>query len=181
MKFFPTPLIGAFVVEPEPLSDQRGWFMRTYCKNEFASIGHGKEWVQMNHSFTAEAGTIRGLHYQVPPYEEDKLVRCIAGAVFDVIVDLRKDSASFLRSFCVELSAQNRKMLYIPAGFAHGFQTLHDNTELIYHHSEFYTPGAEAGIRYDDPMTGIQWPLPVTTISDRDLGHPFLNESFKGY
>ncbi|HWK05333.1 MAG TPA: dTDP-4-dehydrorhamnose 3,5-epimerase [Puia sp.] len=180
MRFIPTPLAGAYIVEPEAFSDNRGWFMRVYCKNEFAAIGHTKEWVQMNHSFNNTRGTIRGLHFQPPPYEEIKLVRCIAGAVFDVIVDLRKDSPTLLQSYGVELSAANRKMIYIPGGFAHGFQVLKDNSELLYLHSGFYTPGAEGGMRYDDPVLDIKWPLPVSVISDRDAQHSLLTENFKG-
>jgi dTDP-4-dehydrorhamnose 3,5-epimerase len=180
MKFVPASLKGVYVIDPEPFADSRGWFARTFCKNEFASIGHDKEWVQLNHSFTNRKGTIRGMHYQLPPFREIKLVRCIAGAVWDVVIDIRKDSETFLQWTAVELSAANRKMIYIPEGFAHGFQTLTDDCELIYHHSSFYTPGAEGGIRYDDPAVAINWPLPLTDISDRDLQHPLLNESFKG-
>jgi dTDP-4-dehydrorhamnose 3,5-epimerase len=180
MIFSPTPLAGSYVIEPAPFSDSRGWFARVYCKNEFQEIGHSKEWVQINHSFTAAPGAIRGMHYQRPPFSEIKLVRCIAGAVYDVMIDLRKDSASFLQWFGVELSAGNRKMLYIPEGFAHGFQTLTPGCELIYHHSAFYTPGAEAAIRFDDPAIGIQWPQPPGEVSDRDRGHPLLTGEFTG-
>jgi dTDP-4-dehydrorhamnose 3,5-epimerase len=180
MIFTPTPLAGAYVVDLEPFSDDRGWFARSYCKNEFAQIGHHKEWVQLNHSASYQAGTLRGMHFQLPPFREIKMVRCIAGAVLDVIVDLRKDSPTILQWFGQELSAVNRKMLYIPEGFAHGFQTLTDNVELLYHHSEFYTPGAEGGLRYDDPRLAIQWPLDVTVISDRDRGHPLIDQNFKG-
>ena len=180
MIFTPTPLAGAYVVDLQPFSDDRGWFARSYCKNEFAQIGHHKEWVQLNHSVSYQAGTLRGMHFQLPPFREIKMVRCIAGAVLDVIVDLRKDSPTFLQWFGQELSAVNKKMLYIPEGFAHGFQTLTDNVELLYHHSEFYTPGAEGGLRYDDPRLAIQWPLDVTVISDRDRGHPLIDQNFKG-
>jgi dTDP-4-dehydrorhamnose 3,5-epimerase len=180
MNFVPTPLPGAFIVEPQPLTDDRGWFMRYYCKDEFRQIGHDKEWVQCNHSLTIRKGTIRGMHYQLPPYGEIKLVRCIAGAVYDVIIDLRSGSPGFLQWFGVELSAGNKKMLYIPAGFAHGFQVLADNSELLYHHSEFYKPGSEGGIRYDDPTMRINWPLDVSVLSERDRQHPFLNDNFKG-
>ena len=120
------------------------------------------------------------MHYQVAPYTEIKMVRCIAGSIYDVIIDLRKDSSSFLQWTGVELSAQNKKMLYIPEGFAHGFQTLSNDCELIYHHTAFYTPGAEGGIRYDDPAIGIEWPLVVADISDRDKNHPLLDKNFKG-
>jgi len=180
MIFHPTPLKGAYTIGLEPFSDERGWFTRTFCKNEFNAIGHDAEWVQLNHSFTMHSGTIRGMHYQLPPFAEIKLVRCIAGSVYDVIIDLRKDSDTFLQSFGTELSATNKQMIYIPAGFAHGFQALTDGTELIYHHSQFYTPGVEAGIRFDEPMVKINWPLQAQHLSERDLGHPYLHEQFKG-
>ncbi len=180
MIFTPTILPGSYTIDLSPVSDSRGWFARTYCKNEFAQIGHTKEWVQINHSFTAAPGSIRGMHYQLPPFTEIKMLRCIAGAVYDVIVDIRKDSPTFLRWFGTELSSANKKMLYIPAGFAHGFQTLRADSELIYHHSELYTPGAEAGLRYNDPALGIQWPLPTTELSERDKQHPLLNANFTG-
>ncbi len=180
MIFTPTSLAGSYVIDLEPRSDERGWFARYYCKEEFQKIGHTKEWVQMNHSVTNKKGSIRGMHFQVHPYKEIKMLRCIAGSVYDVIIDLRKDSDTFLQWAGVELSATNKKMLYIPEGFAHGFQCLEDNCELIYHHSEFYQPGAEAGIRYNDPLINIEWPLPLTIISPRDEEHHFLNENFKG-
>lgn len=180
MIFTPTPLNGSFVIEPEQFTDNRGWFARYYCKKEFNKIGHEKEWVQMNHSFTAHKGTIRGMHYQVAPYKEIKMIKCIAGAVFDVIIDLRTGSPTFLRWFGVELSSQNRKMIYIPEGFAHGFQSLSDDAELLYHHSAYYTPGAEGGIRYDDPVIKIEWPLPLSIISGRDSTHPYIDNNFKG-
>jgi dTDP-4-dehydrorhamnose 3,5-epimerase len=173
-------LQGSYIIELQPFSDERGWFARFYCKNEFKQIGHEKEWVQLNHSATYKKGAIRGMHFQKPPHSEIKMVRCIAGAVFDVIVDLRKNSATFLKWFGAELSAENKKMIYIPEGFAHGFQCLTDNCELIYHHTEFYAPAAEAGIKYDDPKIDIEWGLPVTTISQRDAAHPYLDENFKG-
>jgi dTDP-4-dehydrorhamnose 3,5-epimerase len=180
MIFTPISLAGSYVIDLEPRSDERGWFARYYCKEEFQKIGHTKEWVQMNHSVTNKKGSIRGMHFQEHPYKEIKMLRCIAGSVYDVIIDLRKDSDTFLKWTCVELSATNKKMLYIAEGFAHGFQCLEDNCELIYHHSEFYQPGAEAGIRYNDPLVNIKWPLPLTVISPRDSKHHFLNENFKG-
>ena len=180
MIFTSTLLAGSFIIDLEPFGDDRGWFARFYCENEFQQIGHDKKWVQMNHSFTSARGTIRGIHFQVPPYREVKLVRCIAGAVYDVIVDVRKGSETFLQWFGTELSVANKRMLYIPEGFAHGFQCLTDNCELIYLHTEFYTPNAEGGMRYNDPAIVINWPLPVTTISPRDAGHPYLDENFKG-
>ena len=180
MIFTETLLRGSYTIELNTLADDRGWFARTYCKNEFAAIGHTKEWVQLNHSFTKHKGIIRGMHFQLPPFKEIKLVRCIAGSVYDVIVDLRKDSATFLNFFGVELSAQNKKMIYIPEGFAHGFQALGENCELLYHHSEFYTPGAEGGIKYNEPKININWPMPVTDISERDTQHPLLDDNYKG-
>lgn len=180
MIFTETILNGSYVIELNAFTDERGWFARTYCKNEFSAIGHHDEWVQMNHSFTKNKGTIRGMHFQLSPFSEIKLVRCIAGAVYDVVIDLRKNSATFLHWFGVELSAQNKKMIYIPAGFAHGFQALSNDCELIYHHSQFYTTGAEGGIKYNDPKMNINWPLAVTNISERDNQHNLLDENFKG-
>lgn len=180
MTFIETPLGGSFVIDLKIFSDDRGWFARTFCKEEFEQIGHKKEWVQLNHSFTNHKGSLRGMHFQFPPYSEIKMVRCIAGAVYDVIIDIRKDSATFLQWFGIELSATNKKMLYIPGGFAHGFQTLADNCELIYHHTSFYAPGAEGGIRYDDARAGIKWKMPVMEISERDKMHPYLDDTFKG-
>lgn len=180
MIFTALPLAGAYTVDVQAFSDERGWFARVWCKNEFGEIGHTKEWVQMNHSVSYVKGTLRGMHFQHPPFREIKLVRCIAGAVMDVIVDIRQGSPTFLQWQAVELSAENNRMIYIPEGFAHGFQTLQDNSALIYHHTEFYTPGAEGGIRYDDPLVDIRWTLPVTVVSQRDAGHPLLDHKFKG-
>ena len=180
MIFTPTPLTGSYVIGLEPFSDERGWFARFYCEKEFERIGHTKKWVQLNHSTTYAKGSLRGMHFQLPPFREIKMVRCIAGAVYDVIIDIRKDSATFLQWFGIELSAANKNMLYIPEGFAHGFQCLTGNCELIYHHSEFYTPNAEGGIRFDDPMVNIQWPLPAGVLSARDGAHPYLTDDFKG-
>jgi dTDP-4-dehydrorhamnose 3,5-epimerase len=180
MIFTETILKGSYEIELTPHADSRGWFARTYCVKEFAQIGHNLPWVQLNHSFTSQKGTLRGMHFQHPPFAEIKMLRCIAGAIYDVIIDLRKDSDTFLKWFGIHLSAENKKMLYIPAGFAHGFQTMQDNTELMYHHTEFYTPSAEAGIRYDDPRINIKWPLPVTELSGRDASHTFIDSTFKG-
>jgi dTDP-4-dehydrorhamnose 3,5-epimerase len=180
MTFTETALKGSFIIDLNLFQDERGWFARTYCKNEFEQIGHTKEWVQLNHSFTKQKGTIRGMHYQMSSFAEIKLVRCISGKIYDVIIDLRKDSPTFLQWAGVELSADNKRMLYIPEGFAHGFQALTDDCELIYHHSQFYTPNVEAGIRYNDPKININWPLPLTSISKRDEEHPLLDNNFKG-
>lgn len=175
MTFTETSLKGSFLIALTTHGDSRGWFARTYCKKEFQEIGHTSEWVQMNHSFSAQKGTLRGLHFQKEPFAEIKMLRCIAGAVFDVIVDLRQGSPTYLSWYGAELSAANKQMLYVPKGFAHGFQTLSDNTELIYHHSEYYHPEAEAGVMYNDPALKINWPLEITEISDRDLRHSFID------
>jgi dTDP-4-dehydrorhamnose 3,5-epimerase len=181
MIFEETILKGSYVIYPEPRVDERGWFARTYCKKEFAAIGHTKEWVQMNHSFTAMPGTVRGMHFQYAPYGEIKMLRCIAGAAFDVIVDLRKKSATYLQWFGTEITALNKKIVYIPAGFAHGFQTLAADTELVYHHSGYYHPAAEGGVRFDDPSLQVKWPLPVSQVSIRDQGYNLIDLNFKAY
>lgn len=180
MIFTETQLEGSYLISLTPFGDSRGWFARTYCKKEFAQIGHHKEWQQINHSYSTKKGTIRGMHYQLAPYNEIKMVRCIAGAVFDVIIDLRKNSPTFLKWFGAEISAENKSMLYIPGGFAHGFQTLTNNAELVYHHTEFYTPVAETGVRFNDKMIDIKWPLPVSEISEKDNSFPLLISTFKG-
>ena len=180
MIFKETEIKGVYIIDLTPIVDGRGWFARTYCKREFAEIGHIKEWVQLNHSFTQKKGTIRGMHFQLPPKSEIKLIRCISGAVMDVVVDLRKSSSTFLKWIQVELSADNRRMIYIPEGMAHGFQALTDNCELIYHHSDFFAPDLERGLLYDDPKLNISWPLTPVNISERDQIHPLLNNDFAG-
>jgi len=180
MIFHETALEGAYVIDLEPFSDDRGLFARTFCKREFAAIGHHKEFVQFNHSHSNQKGTLRGLHYQRPPHAEIKLIRCIRGSVFDVIVDLRQQSPTFLHYVGVELSEQNMRMIYVPEGFAHGFQTLVDHSELIYHHTAFYAPNSDGGIRYNDPKINIAWPLEVSTISEKDKNLPLLSEDFAG-
>ena len=179
MKFIPTILNGSFTIQLDPINDERGWFARYFCKKEFSTIGHNKEWVQMNHSFSLKKGTLRGMHFQKPPHSEVKLVRCIQGSVFDVIIDLRKDSPTFLKWFGTELSAENKLMMYIPEGFAHGFQTLEDNSGLLYMHTAYYSPEAEDGLRYNDPQVNISWPLEISEISMRDNSHDLL-EKFNG-
>jgi len=179
MTFTPLKLSGSYLISLNVFKDNRGWFVRTYCKNEFEQIGHDKEWVQMNHSFTTKKGTIRGMHFQRPPYAEIKMVRCIAGAVYDVIIDIRQGSATYLQWVAVELSAANKNMIYIPEGFAHGFQTLTDDAELIYQHSQFYGPGQEEGLFYNDPAFHIDWPLTVTEISEKDKLHHIIDSNFK--
>jgi len=180
MKFEETSLTGSFVIDIDCMEDERGWFARTYCKNEFKQIGFTDEWVQLNHSYTKNKGAVRGIHFQKFPFMEIKLVRCIAGKVMDVIIDLRENSTTFLQHCQVELSAQNKKMIFIPHGFAHGFQCLDNDCELLYHHSEYYKPGFEGGIRYNDPLVNINWSEHISDISDRDLTHPLLDNNFKG-
>lgn len=179
MIFTETPLKGAYIIETKPFTDDRGLFARTFCKNEFQQIGHTKEFVQFNHSVTTHKGSIRGMHYQLPPFSEIKLIRCIRGKVLDVIIDIRQGSPTFLKHFGIELSEENHLSLYIPEGFAHGFQTLEDNAQLIYHHTSFYQPGYEGGIRFSDPAVGINWPLQVTRTSEKDSNYEFLN-NFNG-
>ncbi|MCB0688810.1 MAG: dTDP-4-dehydrorhamnose 3,5-epimerase, partial [Saprospiraceae bacterium] len=159
MKFIPAHIKGLYTIDLQPFQDDRGFFSRIYCKEEFKRAGLVDEFVQVNHSVTLKKGTLRGLHYQIAPHAEVKVLRCVRGRIFDVVVDVRKGSPTFLQHFSIELSESNNKMLYIPTGLAHGFQTLVDNTAIIYQHSNFYDPGAERGIRYDDPLLSIDWPL----------------------
>ncbi len=172
MRFIDTPLAGACVVELEPFEDDRGFFARAWCRKEFEAHGLEPEVVQANLSYNRSAGTLRGMHYQVAPYEETKLVRCIRGALYDVIVDLRPESPTYKQWYGVELTADNRRALFVPRGFAHGFLTLADETEAFYQVSEYYAPGAERGLRYDDPAFGIRWPGPVKVISEKDASWP---------
>ena len=178
MIFKETKLKGAYVIDLEPFQDERGLFARTFCRREFADIGHQDEFVQFNHSRTHEKGTIRGMHYQLPPSAEIKLIRCVRGSVYDVIVDLRKNSPTFLQYIGLELSDRNMQMIYVPVGFAHGFQTLEDNTELIYHHTAYYAPELEAGLRFDDPQIEIDWPMPPTVLSAKDQNQPLIDPGF---
>ncbi len=180
MKFIKTTLIDLYVIEFEPIQDNRGIFYRVFCKDELKEIGHQKEIVQINLSSTVKKGAIRGMHFQYPPMVENKMVKCLKGAVYDVAIDLRKNSSTFLQWHGEVLSAENFKMIYIPEGFAHGFQTLKKNSELLYFHTEFYNAEHEGGIRYDDPLIGIKWPLEVSDISKRDREHQFLSIDFKG-
>jgi len=172
MKFVETELSGAFIIRPEPVADSRGFFARVFCRREFEAHGLNPNLVQCNISFNREKGTLRGMHYQVAPHSETKLVRCTNGAIFDVIVDLRSDSLTRRKWLGVELSTENRTMLYVPEGFAHGYLTLTDNTEVFYQVSEFYTPSCERGVRWNDPAFGIRWPVPPRVISDKDGLHP---------
>jgi dTDP-4-dehydrorhamnose 3,5-epimerase len=168
MRFLETKLDGAWLIEPEPIRDSRGYFARTFCTRDFEERGLESRFVQHSRSFSATKGTLRGLHFQTAPHEEVKLVSCVSGAVFDVIVDMRPESPSYRQWQGFELSADNKRQLYVPAGFAHGFQTLTDDAELNYLISAFYEPAASTGISYDDPALGVTWPLPVSVISDRD-------------
>lgn len=180
MKFIKTKLKDLYIIEPEPFEDDRGRFYRMLCKNELKQIGHTKEIVQINHSLTTQKGVIRGMHFQYPPKAEIKLVKCINGKVFDVAIDLRKNSPTFLQWHGEIISAKNLKIMYIPEGFAHGFQTLEENSELLYFHTEFYSSEHEGGVRYDDPLIDIEWPLEVSDLSERDKNHKLLNENFEG-
>ena len=173
MKFVETEVAGAYLIEPEPHQDERGFFARTWDRDEFAARGLATEIVQCSISRSTRAGTLRGMHFQLSPHEEVKLVRCTSGAIFDVIVDLRRDSASYLRWIGVELAAENARALYIPKGCAHGFQTLTDGAEVFYMMSDPYVPQAAAGVRWDDPAFGIDWPEAAErTINARDTTWP---------
>jgi dTDP-4-dehydrorhamnose 3,5-epimerase len=176
-----TPISGAFVIESKPQHDTRGAFNRFFCENKLIQILGKRKIVQINHSITSEIGAVRGMHFQCKPYAEMKLVRCIRGRVFDVLVDLRADSPTFLKWHSEELDPLNAQMIVIPEGCAHGFQALEANSELVYLHTNFYTPQSEAGIRYDDQKVGISWPLKVTDLSERDKSHPLLARDFIGF
>jgi dTDP-4-dehydrorhamnose 3,5-epimerase len=173
MRFEPTPLAGAWMIDPRRVEDARGFFARTWCRREFEAHGLDATLAQCNVSFNRRAGVLRGMHYQVAPFAEVKLVRCTRGAIFDVIVDLRPDSPTFKRWFGAHLTEHNHRTIYIPAGFAHGFQTLADDTEVFYQMSEFYDAGSNRGVRWDDPAFGIVWPSAAERIiSDRDRQYP---------
>lgn len=172
MKFVPTPLGGAFVIEPERVADERGFFARTFCRDEFGAHGLQQDFVQCNVSFNAKRGILRGMHFQLAPHAEVKLVRCTRGAIFDVIIDLRRDSPTYTRWFGVELDSENRQLLYIPAGFAHGFQTLADGSEVFYQMGAMYRADAGRGVRWNDPVFGIAWPLTDPVLSARDASYP---------
>jgi dTDP-4-dehydrorhamnose 3,5-epimerase len=174
MKFVETPLAGAFVIDIEPRTDDRGFFARVFCRDEFQSQGLELSVAQSNVSFNEHRATLRGLHYQIGPHGEAKLVRCTMGAIFDAIVDLRPDSSTLRHWYGIELNANNHRMLYVPVGFAHGYLTLTDRTEVFYQVSEFYNAEFERGLRWDDPAFGIQWPLPPELISEKDRAHPLF-------
>jgi dTDP-4-dehydrorhamnose 3,5-epimerase len=172
MRFTRTTITGAFLVDLEPITDERGFFARSFCRHEFAAHGLNPELAQCNVSLNRRRGTLRGMHWQAAPHEEAKLVRCIRGMLHDVIVDLRAGSPTYGRHTAVLLSAENRRMLYVPEGCAHGFLTLEDDTEVLYQMSAFYAPESARGVRFDDPAFGIRWPAEVMVISERDRGYP---------
>lgn len=177
MQFEPTPLKGAWVITLDTIGDERGYFARAFCRREFEAHGIEANLVQGNTSFNKEAGTIRGLHYQSDPAAEAKLVRCIRGALYDVIVDLRPDSPTYMQHFGLELTADNLKMLFVPGNFAHGYLALVPDTEAFYMATEFYTPEYEHGLRYDDPALGIEWPIPIQAVSEKDKIWPLIEEA----
>lgn len=176
MVFTETKLSGAFIIELERREDDRGFFARAFCQNEFSDHGLKPVIAQANIGFNKQRGCLRGMHFQYPPAAETKVVRCTRGAVLDIIVDLRPESPTYLQHVSVELTADNHRAIYIPERFAHGYQTLADETETSYQVGEFYTPGAEGGLRFDDPALGLTWPLPVSEISEKDAAWPLLAE-----
>jgi dTDP-4-dehydrorhamnose 3,5-epimerase len=176
MIFHETKIPGAFVIEPELLQDDRGFFARTWCGQDFERRGLNPHLAQCSVSFNRKKGTLRGMHFQVEPYAEAKLVRCTRGAIYDVALDLRPHSATFKKWVAAELTDENHRMLYLPEGVAHGFLTLEDNTEIFYQISEIFHPKSVRGVRWDDPVFSIQWPLPVTVIAAKDLAFPFYGK-----
>lgn len=180
MNFLETKLRGVYVVKTNLLTDSRGAFARFFCKKELADLLESREIVQVNSSVTKSSGAIRGMHFQHPPYSEMKLVRCVNGRVWDVVVDLRSESPTFLEWHAEELSSENTKMIVIPEGCAHGYQSLVAGSELLYLHTEFYMPDSEDGLAYNDPLLNITWPLPITDVSVRDQEHPRLTNLFSG-
>ena len=177
MKFSETDIAGAYLIELEPHVDDRGSFARAFCKREFDENGIRFEILQSNLAFTKDAGVIRGLHYQEPPMQEQKLVRCISGAVFDVLVDMRPSSPSYRATLETRLDSRNRDALFIPTGVAHGYQTLEQNTEFFYMTDQYYEPGLEKGVRYSDPALAIAWPLSPSGVTERDQNWPLLDLS----
>jgi dTDP-4-dehydrorhamnose 3,5-epimerase len=172
MIFTETKLKGAFIIEIQKLEDERGFFGRAWCQKEFEDHGLNPNICQINTSYTKNKGTIRGLHYQVNPYQETKFIRCTRGRIFDLIIDLRHDSPTFMQWIGNELSSDNYKMVYVPENFAHGILTLEDNSEIYYPVTQFYTPGSERGIRWNDPAFNIKWPIEVEIVSEKDNSHP---------
>jgi dTDP-4-dehydrorhamnose 3,5-epimerase len=180
VKIIATPIQNLFVIELEPFEDKRGKFVRIFCQRELQKAGLIEHISQINCSLTRTKGCVRGMHFQYPPKAEIKIVRCLRGAIFDVAIDLRKDSPTFLQWYGETLTGNSMKMMYIPPGFAHGFQALEGSSEVLYLHTEYYSPGHEDGVRYDDPLVGIRWPCQVTDVSDRDRNHPPLTADFQG-
>lgn len=180
MQIFTTPINGLMVVKTTPIVDSRGAFSRLYCSDELHAVIGQRCIVQINHSRTDIVGAVRGLHFQYPPHAEMKLVRCIRGRIWDIVVDLRYDSPTYLQWYAEELSPSNARMMVVPEGFAHGFQVLDPKSELLYLHTALYTPSAEGGLRHDDPRLAIRWPLTVTDLSQRDATHPFIKTNFSG-
>lgn len=172
MIFKETNLKGAFIIEPERIEDERGFFARTFCRKEFEAHGLNPNLVQCSVSFNKKKGTLRGMHYQASPHEETKLVRCTRGAIYDVLLDLRPNSPTFKQWVSAELTGENQRMVYIPEGVAHGFQTLQDETEVFYQMSEFYNPEAARGVRWDDPSFAVQWPNKPLIVSRKDASYP---------
>jgi len=178
--FQSTPLEGMFVVQRRPIEDHRGFFSRFFSADEFREVGFTKSVAEINHSFTRKKGAVRGLHFQYPPHAEVKIVSCLRGEIFDVAIDIRKNSPTFLHWHSEIITAANQRSLLIPEGFAHGFQSLTDNVELIYLSSEFYNPEYERGLRFDDPALRIEWPLPADVISIKDQSYSFVDNYFEG-
>ena len=176
MIFTETKLKGAFIIDVKRLEDERGFFGRSWCTKEYAEHGLNPNVVQANVSYNKVKGTLRGMHFQRAPFGEGKTVRCTSGGIYDVIIDIRPDSATFKQWISVELTGENYKMLYIPEGFAHGFITLKDQTSVHYMGTAFHTPGAEGGIKFDDPAFNIEWPMKVAVISEKDRNHPVFEE-----
>jgi len=180
MKILPIRLEGAAEIQCPPIRDHRGWFVRYFCQKELYQLNGGCEIQQVNSSLTVNRGSVRGLHFQHPPYAEEKIVRCISGRVFDVMVDIRKGSPTLGQWHAVTLDAEEMNMIYIPKGFAHGFQTLDDNCQILYLHTEFHNHESEDGFCYDSPMLNIPWPIEVTDLSERDRNLRYLEPSFEG-
>jgi len=180
MIFTQKKIAGAFIIEQEPHGDSRGQFSRLFCKKTFEEQGLNGNLTQINHSYSALKGTVRGMHFQNTPMAEEKVITVLSGSVYDVIVDLRKSSPTFLEWFGITLSRQNRKLLYLPKGIAHGFQTLEEDTELLYFHTQSYSPEFEGGVRFDDPKLKIEWPIEISNFSDRDIHFSFINDNFTG-
>lgn len=180
MRFDKTKIEGCFSISPDVYEDERGGFYRVFCEEEIKEFAGDIKFVQINHSMNKLKGTFRGLHYQIPPHIEDKLIRCVSGKVIDIFLDLRTDSPTFLQYDFLELSETNRRMVFLCKGIAHGFLTLEDNTQLIYHHTQFYNKESERGVRYDDPQIQLELPVDINVISTKDLQYDLLPNGFNG-